>query len=588
MKWDLSQLVESADPDRVVDKLERMVEDAERFAAEHRDKIDTMSPPSLKAFLEARDELFVRYEGVTSYCSLLYSADTTDPLTKKLNDLARKAETRAEQKLAFLDIALGQLLTSRPELIKDPVLAEYEHYLERIRRSAPYLLGESEERLVLAKDENGVYAWSFLQGEWLSTRMFKIMVDGKESVLPYGQMVGLYDSPDRELRQRAISTVYEELGKDEIIWSGALRAICSDHLQMCEWRHYPSPLAPSLLSNDVEQEAIEALMRTMKRSASVYQEYLRLKARMMGLPKLGNWDIMAPLPSAPSKSYSWQEAHDIIVAAYAGFDRQFGEWVEGMYSQGHIDGEARKGKVSGAFCASWYAGKSAYILQSFNGRTYDLYTQAHELGHAVHDHLAERAQRPSNFHMSYCVAECGSIFGELLLTDHLIQNAESKEEERGILAYVLDNFGQAAFQVSARYCFERSLYDAIQSGIFLDGEKVAERWTKARDEVYGDTVEWMPMMKWEWAMKMHYYIPNFRFYNYPYVFAQLFVFALYRLYKEQGEAFVPRLRRLLEAGSSRSAAALAQEVGFDIGTEAFWQKGIDQAEEFVRRLERTL
>ena len=258
-----------------------------------------------------------------------------------------------------------------------------------------------------------------------------------------------------------------------------------------------------------------------------------------------------------------------------------------MYESHRLDGEVRNGKVSGAFCQDWYNGKSAFILQSFNGWLDDLYTQAHEQGHAVHAYLSSRAQRPSNCAISMCIAECGSIFGDGLLTDKLLSEAKDDKKRRAVLCQVLDGFGMAAFQVSARYFFEWSLYDTVAEGGFLDGERIASLWTKARDDIYGDAVDWLPEMKWEWTMKMHYYIAGLRFYNYPYVFAQLFVFALYRLYKEQGPAFVPKVKALLAAGSSRSAADLAMEFGFDLSEEAFWQKGIAQAEEFIDQLERT-
>ena len=130
-----------------------------------------------------------------------------------------------------------------------------------------------------------------------------------------------------------------------------------------------------------------------------------------------------------------------------------------------------------------------------------------------------------------------------------------------MLVQVLDGFGQAAFQVSARYFFEKSLYQAIKDGKYLDGETISSLWVKARNYVYGDAVEWLPEMKWEWTMKMHYDIPELRYYNYPYVFAQLFAFSMYRLYQEQGKEFVPRFKGLLAAGSSRSAAELASGLG---------------------------
>jgi oligoendopeptidase F len=187
-----------------------------------------------------------------------------------------------------------------------------------------------------------------------------------------------------------------------------------------------------------------------------------------------------------------------------------------------------------------------------------------------------------------CIAETGSIFGTLLLTEKLLESAKSKEEKQAILASVLDDFGEAAFQVSARVFFEASFYEAIEQGKFLDGEKIADLWVAARDRIYGDAVEWLPDMRYWWTFKLHFYIPNFRFYNYPYVYAQLFVYAMYRLYKEQGKEFAPKLKALLAAGSSRSPRDLAAEIGFDITTEEFWQKGIDQYAEFIQMFGDTL
>lgn len=583
--WDLSQLVSRTDADSIVAALDQLVADAVKFRERYQGKITGLDAKGVLAFLEERDALFVSHEGPVMYSQLLYSADSTDPVAKRLNDAVRKAGTRAGQEMAFSDIELGNLLKEHPELVDDPVLGEYHHYLERVLARVPHLLSESEEKLIMAKDQNGIDAWSQLQQDWLSTRMFKMTIDGEEKELAYGEIISYYSDPDREKRRAANSIVYTELGKDEILWSSAIRSICADHLHMCEWRKYSSPIEPSLLDNDVEAAAIDALMNVMRKNADVYRRYLRLKAKLLGLEKLGNWDLQAPLPTAPDTKYDWEKARRTITAAYRSFDPQFAEWATDMYERKHLDAEPRKGKASGAFCSYWYAGKSAYVLQSFNGRRSDVYTQAHELGHAIHAYLASRAQKLSNFSAGSCIAETGSIFGELLLTDQLLKDATSDEEQLAVLDTVWEEFGMAAFQVSARYHFEHSLYDAIKAGRFLDGETVAELWTKARDDVYGDAVEWLPEMKWEWTMKLHYYIPNYRFYNYPYVFAQLFVYALYKLYQEQGAAFVPKMKALLAAGASRSPAQLAKDQGFDITTEEFWQKGIDQAVVFLERME---
>ena len=588
MVWDLSQLIETTDLASIQKKLESMVAKAQEILDKYHGKIRGLDSKGLLELLETKDAYILKFEGVTMYCRLMYSADSTNDVAKQLNDAARKASMRVDQTLAFIDIELGKLLAEKPPLITDPVPAEYKHYLERVLRRVPHMLSETEERLIITKDKNGINAWEMLQNDWLSTRTFDIEIEGVRKALPYGEIIGLYQSPDRDLRKRANQAVYEGLGKDEIVWASAIRAVCEDHAQMCELRKYQTPMTQSLIANDVDQQIIESLMNTIMKSVGLYQRYLRLKAKLMGLDKLANYDVVAPLTNAPKMGYGWKEARKEVVDAYVGFDKEIGGWIDEMFEKRHIDGEVRKGKTSGAFCSSWFAGKSAYILQSFNGKMGDVYTQAHELGHAVHAYLGSRAQKPSNYEIGSCIAETGSTFGELLLTERFLSKAKTKEEKQAILANVLDEFGMAAFQVSARVFFEQSMYDAIKRGEFLDGEAIAKLWVAARDKIYGDSVDWLGVMKWEWTMKLHYYIPNYRFYNYPYVYAQLFVFALYRLYKEQGKSFVPKLKRLLAAGSSKSPRELASELGFDITGEAFWEKGMAQAKEFIDMLEKTL
>ena len=588
MIWDLSQMVDNTDPASIQKKLESMISEVERVPDKYHGKIGSLDAKGVLELLDMKDTFTLRFEGVVKYCRLMYSADSTNDVAKQLNDASRRAYMKVGQALAFVDIELGKLLAKKPSLVTDPLLAEYKHYLERILRRVPHMLSETEERLIIMKDKNGISAWEMLQSDWLSTRTFDIEVEGKMKSLPYGEIIGFYQSPDRDLRKRANQIVYENLGKDEIVWASAIRAVCEDHLQMCKLRKYPAPMTQSLIANDVDQKIIDSLMKTIEKSVGIYRRYLRLKAKLMGLDKLANYDVVAPLPNAPEMEYPWGESRKEIVDAYMGFDGEIGGWVDEMFERRHIDGEVRKGKTSGAFCSSWLAGKSAYILQSFNKKMGDVYTQAHELGHAVHGYLGSRAQKPSNLEIGSCVAETGSIFGELLLTERLLSKAKTKEEKQAILANVLDEFGMAAFQVSARVFFEQGMYDTIKQGKFLDGEIVAKLWVAARDKIYGNSVDWLGVMKWEWTMKVHYYMANYRFYNYPYVYAQLFVFALYRLYKEQGKSFVPKLKKLLAAGSSKSPRELAAEVGFDITDERFWEKGMKQAEEFIDMLEKTL
>jgi oligoendopeptidase F len=588
MTWDLSQLVENTDPTFIQKTLDSMVTEAQKIREQYHGKIESLDAKGVLDLLELRDALRLRFDGVTNYCSLMYAANSTDEVAKQLNEAIRRTMMNVSQATAFVDIELGKLLAAKPAFVNDAVLSEYRHYLERLLRRVPHMLSETEEQLIIVKDKNGINSWEQLQSDWLSTRMFNIEVDGEMKTLPYGAIIGFYQSPNRDLRKRAYQTVYEGLGKDDIVWASAIRAVCEDHTRMCQMRKWQTPVTQSLIDNDVDEQAIDSLMKTIEKNANLYQRYLRLKAKLMDLPKLANYDLMAPLPKAQSTTYSWTDSRREITAAYQEFDEQIGSWIDEMYTRRHLDGEIRKGKTAGAFCSSWLSGKSAYILQSFNGRTMDVYTQAHELGHAVHDYLLSRTQKPSNCEVGSCAAETGSIFGELLLTECLLKSSKTNEEKQAILAIILDEFGTAAFQVSARVFLEQKIYDSIKEDRFLDGEAIAKLWVEARTRLCGDAVDWLDVMKWEWTKTPHYYFANYRFYNYPYVFAQLYVYALYRLYKEEGKSFAPKLKLLLASGSSKSPRELAAEMGLDIADPAFWEKGMKQAEEFIHMLEDTL
>jgi len=576
MTWDLSQMVEFDDPGYIEERLTALVKAAEEFRDKYRGKIESFGAKEVFEMYEALNDLELQYEGPTNYSRLMYTTNMNDEIAKRLYDKFRTAYALFMQAVAFLALELGALLAKKSELVSDPILAEYKHSLEKIQQA------------IIAKDKNGIRAWSMLQGDWLASRTYEIEIDGEMKTLPYGEIVGLYEHPDRNLRKRAHEIVYEGLGKDHIVWASAMRSVFSDHILMTKMRKWPSPMTQSFISNDVDEETIVALLNTMEKNVGVYQDYLKLKAKVMDLKKLGNWDIDAPLPNSPDKKYSWEESREIVVGAYTDFDPEIGQWMDEMYERRHIDGQVRAGKRSGAFCATWHAGKSAYILQSFNGIMSDLFTQAHELGHAMHVYLGTRAQKPHNYELGSCIAETGSIFGELLLAEKLLSKEGSKDERRAVLAAILDGFGGAGYQVTTRVWFESALYEAVEKGKFLDGEKISELWLEAREKMYGDSVEWLPEMKWWWTMKLHFYIANNRYYNYPYVYAQLFVYAMYRLYKEQGKEFVPKLKALLSAGSSRSPRNLAADIGFDVTTEEFWQKGIDQFQEFVKMFEETL
>jgi len=586
--WDFSELYTGMNDPKIASDMEDLMKRADAFETEYRGKIKkpNFTAKDLLHLFEKIEQFHMDKEELGLFARNLFNANMTLPETKALLNKFENFNTTALKKMAFLDLEIAKFVYENPELIEDEILQNYSHYLATLKREYPHKLSEVEEQLILEKDQFGVKEWSKLQSVWLNTRDYKVMVEGEEQILSYGDANSLLTHPDRETRISANKSIYGLLGENQEIFSTALRNVCGDWVKNSERRQYDTPMHDSLIINDLTQDIIDNLMKAIvEDGVKVYRRYLKLKAKLLNLPKLSCADVVAPLIDVPHKKYSWQEALSLMFESLNRFDDEFVEYAKDMVDRNHIDAASRKGKRNGAYSAAWYKGKSAFILETFKGNLKEVYTLSHEMGHAIHDYYATRNQTYLNFHPGYCIAECASTFGELLLTDLLLEKSESKKEKMAILAHVLDDTGQAAFQVSARYFFEHDLYKAIDNGENLNGETIAKYWIAGRNKIYGDSIDWFDEMDWEWAMKGHYFIPNFRFYNYPYVFAQLFVYALYQTYKQEGRDFIPKFKALLSSGGSKTPLEQGELVGLDISKADFWKLGIKQYSDFVDELE---
>lgn len=586
--WNLNELFPEITCPKIPEAITQATAAADEFEQKYRGKIQTLSAEGLLECLRDVEAFECKYGNLTLYASLCFSADMTQQQTQQLHDKVDKLDAKISKQLAFYSLELGKLVKAKPELIDSPVLANYRHMLQRVQRRIEHQLSEVEEQLIIEKDQFGVNAWEELQSKWLNTRMFEVTVTGQKKTLSYGEANGLLPHSDRATRESANRSIYGLLGRDGEVFSSALRSICNDWVTVSKRRKYASPMDSSLINNDTQQCIIENLLNTVEEGATLYRRYLKLKANLMGLSVLGNHDIIAPLPNTPESKYSYQQAEEFISQAYSRFSPDYAIAVKEMFAKQHIDASPRFGKRNGAFCASHYNGKSAYILQSYNGTLSDVFTLAHELGHATHDFYMSRNQTLLNTNVPSAVAETASIFGELLLTDLMLSSAKTEEEKKKLLCLVLDEAGMTAFQVTARVWFEQALYSSIENGEYLDYKTICSHWTKSRDRIYGTAVSWFPEMEAEWTMKPHYYMANYRFYNYPYVYAQMFVYSLYERYIQEGKAFVPKFIQLLSSGSSKSPQELAQLMGLDVTNPDFWRGGIKVFERFLSDLEKTI
>jgi oligoendopeptidase F len=581
-------MVNGAPAEEVKKILDNLMAEAEELAGKYYDKVSSMSASDIANVLVELEAHRVKVQAAIGYGRLRYSADSTDTEASQLNGWARQAESKIEQIHTPLYLRLGQLLLDRPELIDTEPLAPYKHFLEREKAEAPYQLSEAVENVIIQKDLHGISLISQTRSAWVSEKLFEVELDGEKKTMPFPQFDALRMNPDREIRRMATRELYKSLADDKLLHGNALRSICADHVAMTKLRGQASPMTKALLDQDVDEETISSLLTTIENTSDRFQEFLALKAKFMGIDKLEGSDVIAPFTTDPVWKFDWKEARKIVVDSFSAFDSEVGKVVDNMFVNRRIDAANRPGKTYGAFCAGHLDAKSSFVLMSYNETMSDLYTLAHELGHAVQSHLTYHKQTLLNYRTSSCLAEMGSIFGELLLTDKILSMSKSKEQKIEALSYVLSDFFYVVYYVGLRALFETSLYDMILEGKHLDADTACELWNGAKKRIFGDTVAWNEYMEMEWARFGHTFIPNYRYYNFSYSFAQLLVFALYELYLQEGARFVERFKDLLAGGNTKSVRQHLADFGFDITDPSFWELGAKQASRFLEEFKKLI
>lgn len=586
--WDISPLVEKEEPEYVKGFIDGVLERAKSFEDKYKGRISSLSPEEMLKLWTDHDNLWTEIWEPYSYAYLAYAADSSDSGKSSLFEYARKAHAELEACSKSMKMELSKMLQERPDILNESVIVEYKHALEKLKEEGRYYLSETEERLILRKDRHGIDSWSFLHGALRGSRRYEIEIDGEKQELGYIELSNLImSSPDRELRRNASESLHVGLSTDRLVWSYALRSVFSDFVDSVRMRKYPDVYTQSLVWNDIDRDTLDALISTMKNHTVLIHRYLKLKARIMELPKLCSYDLDAPVSDSTDK-ITWSEARRLIGDSFLEFDQESGEFAESLFERRRIDAALRSGKTSYGECFSVPSLNTSWIMINFDESLMTTNYLAHEIGHALHSFLASKEHLWTNIWAGWCLSECASIFGQLLLNEKLLAQADDNAAKISLICSILDNFRLMVFDMLVRFIFETNALTAVEHDENLDADKLDSIWAEARSEVYGDIVDWPPEMdsnNW-WIGPPHHYMPNFRFYNYPYSFGQILAFALYGMYKKEGSKFVPKLKRVLSAGGSIAPKELLSEIGFDIATTEFWAIGFKQAIDFLENLER--
>jgi oligoendopeptidase F len=584
VRWDLGDLFVSHDDPRIEAILADCRARAAGFAQRYRSTIHIAGGPHADHLLAAIRELEALHEDlrrVAVFAGLLYASDTARHEYRDLKERVELAATEISNLVLFFDLEWMDLPDEAAHpLMGHPTLSGYRHHLQQARRWRPHKLSEAEERLLNQRDNTGRRAFARLFTELTTALRFPVDKDGKVELLTMSEVLAFVHHREREVRRRAYETLFNVLSKHELVLTSVYETIIQDHLTMDRLRRHPHPMAARHLDNEIDDRAVEQMLAVTEANYGVAHRYFRVKARLLGLPKLALFDQYAPvsdaLPACP-----FHRAQDMVLDAFQAFSPTVAQIVRQFFDGRWVDAEVRQGKQGGAFCASTIPALHPYILCNYTDNLRDVMTLAHELGHALHMSLA-RKQTLFNYDTPLTMAETASVFGEFLVFDHLVRAQEDPQVQLGLVCGKLEDVFATVFRQNVLTRFEEAVFERRTKGR-LPAEAVCQAWIETNRPYYGDAVEMTDGYRWGWS-----YIPHFihtRFYCYSYVFGELMVLSLYRRYKEEGASFVPRYLRLLEAGGSDSPEALLKPLGVDFHDPAFWQKGFEEIRGLVERAE---
>lgn len=585
VRWDLSDLFSSHDDPRIEATLNDCLTRAKALSGHFRGTINIPAGPTpghLLYGLKELEEIEEALSRVANYSSLLYAADSLKEECQNLEQKVEQRITEVKNVLLFFELEWVALENDVAErLVQHPILLAYSHCLENMRRFRSHRLSEPEEKIVNEKDNTGRNAFGRLFSEITSALTFSLEREGKREELTLSEVLALLHEPDREVRRRAMETLYQELSHHGQTLTFVYDTLIQDHLTMDRLRRYPHPMLERHLVNEIDGEAVNNMMQATEANYGIAHDYFCLKARLLKLPCLALYDQYAPVGRELSP-FTFVQAQQVILEAFEAFTPDFRKIAGEFFDKRWIDAEIRKGKRGGAFCASPSPRLHPYILCNYTDNLRDVMTVAHELGHGLHGYLS-RKQSFLNYDTPLTTAETASVFGEMLVFDYLVERQADPQVQIALIAGKIEDAFATVFRQNVLTRFEELVFSKRRAGR-LTPQLIGDLWIEANRPYYGDAVETPEPYRWGWS-----YIPHFihsRFYCYSYVFGQLLVLSLYRMYREEGKSFVPRYLALLEAGGSDSPEALLKPLGVDMHDPKFWQKGFDEIQGLVRRMEK--
>lgn len=582
--WDLTDLYEGIGDDAIAADLARCRREAERMESAWQGKIGDATPQDLATLIADYEQVLEALGKAQSHAQLLFAASTTDAQIARHHQSIREASADIGARLLFVELEIAALPSDHVDrLLETAEFAAWQPWLRRVRAFAPHQLSPDMERMLAERAPSGRGAWVRLFDETAAGLRFPF----GDAEVTEAEVLNKLSSPDADERREAGASLSQTLKANERLLSLVLNTIAKDKEVEDRWRGFARPVASRNLDNDVDDQTVDALVAAVDdRNADLSHRYYRLKAGWMGGDTLNWWDRNAPLPSDDDRKFSWDEARQLVLASFDGFDPQMAAQAEPFFTRNWIDAEPRAGKSSGAFSHPVTPSAHPYILMNFSGKSRDVMTLAHEMGHGIHQRLAaDRGYLMSDTPLT--LAETASVFAEMLTFRRLVDSTDDPAIRQRLLAGKVEDMLNTVVRQVAFHNFETRFHDARRNAE-LTSDEISDIWMETQRAALGPAIKTGDDYRPIWG-----YIPHFvhtPFYVYAYAFGDCLVNALWQTYQSaqadgQAADFVASYRSLLQAGGTERYDIALQRFGLDPRDPAFWSMGLDMISGMIDELE---
>jgi oligoendopeptidase F len=594
-RWDLSSFFPSFESaERAAFETTLATEAASALATAQ--ALGPLEATSSEAHAAAWADVVVRYEALLARFSHL-SSYTTALASCDPDERYRLAEARLDGLRSTIDKLVVELRRMLGAASDDAARAFYgraelagaTYALERLRHEAKTSMTPELEGLAADLAPDGIFGWGRLYDGLAAKLTFAMRwPDGREARVPMAQRRSLMADADRRVRQAAFEAGNVAWREVEDVTAAALNHLAGTRHTLNARRGVGHFLDVALHQAGITRRTLDAMLEAVQGRAELPRRGLKLKARAMGLDAIAWYDLEAPLPLGDGDRLGWDEGVRLVRASFDAAYPRLGAHLGAMLERRWIESEARVGKRPGAYCTASDTTGESRVFMTYQGSLGDVSTLAHEVGHAWHAEVM-RETRVLARQYPMTLAETASTFGEALLSDGLLADRGSSDARRALLLGELVGDGAAfLLDVPTRFEFERRFYEERRAGELAPSQLDALMRSAQRD-VFGDCLAVGEEDPCFWASKLHFFIADLTFYNFPYTFGFLLSRGLYSMWKAEGADFLPRYEAFLRATGSGMAHEVARAtLGRDLEDAAFWVEAIDTLAAPTAELERLL